>query len=1187
MPALKTFAITAFLLLALSTTTFAAYDSPWGGDTEWPTLSVKYLNADDTSVQNHTTASPSGLNIDINQTEDSWGFNDLKRVKIWLPTEVSFNKDYFLQEEILDLVIDPNVDPDVEEFAEFQLGTLRVKSPWYCTSDPIGDIILLIKKFPDFFALMEALGPDGDVGEILSADIEFNGSGLCQPDEDNGVKTDVGTGPMPPGFFLDPPEGGAGPEGIYLDLYNIPTDSPFDGFVINITEPVVLTPDECGQYSSRAQFITSDNIRSTSLSLWKIDQGCAESGNDFTLKTNQTSLSPAGNNDLLYKISRPENQTGPVTEIHALASEGLTYDPNAVEVECGAYQAQSNQCPDGSEVGSFKFWFDSKFSSAESFIDGYIYQASNTDDPKAAQKLYFVLILPTTGASEAVPANIYFNKETGYKLKIEITDIPSSLDSWVTDIDEVIPYGNFSELEGLDLSAAHIKFKGKQPKTGNALLHNPSHCEPGELIVQMFVNGDVEQRTGPMTAKGCNSSKPKFEPEVGWALNNNIAGGSGINKVTSTQGANEGQIETMRVPFPKHFKYNSNRSVHSNNGVIGWLKAWSPVTGSQPLVGPIKLDICDSATGCDIDEAISKAQPLKASATLYGKVGNSNIEVPFDASVMLDGELRPVLEIKSQVQLPIDKMEISAQDDLVKNPHKCGIYELEATFDTYSNTVESKSSTDSLGIGKKKVRTRKACESVPPPTEAPTFTYLPQSLRVQPPKTVIRAGDSNVDRSFYSQRDPWFGNDEFVDSYELRLPKGMVAEVNSTNTTCSKDLAEADDCPPGSKIGTLKTTSRLFSDLKFLKLEGNIYVADAADDAGEPGKLARLYIVFPAEQITSGQSFNLETDVKLDHEDDYRLSINTPLPTQLNIRTFEFSYDGIITNPTQCNETNWFNVLFGVEWSALYSEISYQPFVFGCNDQSFSPSFAWSFGSNKNVTPNSSQSSKLSIYQTAGQAHIKNVTAQLPSSFKLNDLSGKQSCSLSIADAWPTGDPCPQESKIGTAEYMSSILPPGSPLTGDIYKLPGGAGGETNARLFVTGAAQISVDLTIKEVVSDGKAKPTVVVEELPQLPLTELSMSFSAFITTPSAAIICVAYNGPVYMPTAEFTAHHTTLTHSATGPLINIDSDCPPASNKKVWQLPPSPTKKKKKIISGKAAKSNYGDSKYMYRNDLPYLP
>lgn len=348
--------------------------------------------------------------------------------------------------------------------------------------------------------------------------------------------------------------------------------------------------------------------------------------------------------------------------------EGMIGSPYAASELCSDEQAQQDQCPAGSRVGSASTEV-SVFETRQIRIDGDVYQAPTTGSELAR----FLTVLRTGPIADeqivVLPAYMYLLPGA----KGIVADVPS------------MPVE-------FDVRKAVFSFDGS---TGAAnkhpLLINPTSCNSGDITVDFTSEMDqTYAATAPYQATNCD--KLPFDPSLDVKLSCNAPHCLPSISMTITQPYGDAAMSGTKVTIPGSYILNLGSQVQpcSLADQAAETCPADSLMGNAVIESPLAIE--------PLQGEIFLAEPAEGDSDVFRRI---HIRVTGLIDMSMDGDLKSNPDggfdtvISGIPQVPIAEMQLNingGENALVYTPYQCGTDEFKAEFTSHAGQTVSKSS---------------------------------------------------------------------------------------------------------------------------------------------------------------------------------------------------------------------------------------------------------------------------------------------------------------------------------------------------------------------------------------------------------------------------------------------------------------------------------------------------------------
>jgi hypothetical protein len=422
------------------------------------------------------------------------------------------------------------------------------------------------------------------------------------------------------------------------------------------------------------------------------------------------------------------------------------------------------------------------------------------------------------------------------------------------------------------------------------------------------------------------------------------------------------------------------------------------------------------------------------------------------------GDLSAVLSNLPQVPLSLISLHLdNASAPLLASPLSCGPVSAQAKFVPYGGQepVVSSANVDIEG------------EQGSPCTGSLGF-----SPKLVAGSMLAKAG-VNTDFSFTFTRQD---GEQLPKKITLLLPEGLNANL-STVDLCSDAAAEAETCPPSSRIGS--TFAEVGSGPTPALVRGSVFLTEPY--RGAPFGLS---MVFDAKigPFNLG-ALNVRGMLRVDpHTGQHSLEID-PLPTlfqglSLRFRTVGVDFDrpGFLVSPTSCQPAQIVAHVYSVDGRSV--PIVDPFYVGGCDSLGFRPRFSLSVDGE--ALGHGKQRLSFGVRTRSGDASVRQFQVKFPKLLVFHSHGVRAICARGDA----AEDLCPASSRVGTSTARSPLLD--EPLRGPVYLVQPKGGGFPDFSTSVEGGG-VPLQLTGESFRQGGHFVTKMV--GLPDLPLSEFTM--------------------------------------------------------------------------------------------------
>ncbi|HEX5307497.1 MAG TPA: hypothetical protein VFW38_00260 [Solirubrobacteraceae bacterium] len=357
-----------------------------------------------------------------------------------------------------------------------------------------------------------------------------------------------------------------------------------------------------------------------------------------------------------------------------------------------------------------------------------------------------------------------------------------------------------------------------------------------------------------------------------------------------------------------------------------------------------------------------------------------------------------------------------------------------------------------------------------------------------------------------------------VEKVRVDIPPGLAVDPLATPTCRFSELESLAGCPADTKIGKVKLTAHVGTEIPLLKLKAGIVIEPPL-----PGSEATVYNMEPPPGHPLDAAFKVsifETIVQIvggiDPRDFHEYFTIENVPTNPELIESRLIFEGqtlapegtspFITMPSICNgpQTTYIHV-YSYEHQEDSRSFKTPVGASGCDEVPFSPSVK--------VTPANSQSDrsdgptvKVEVPHDTNplgrdDSTVRDAYVALPEGMTLNPAaaSGLEACQDNQFNKG-TANPitCPPGSIIGTTTIETPDLPAGS-LTGTVYvgqPLSNSPESGQEYRIFIAAeSARYGVTVRLEGHVSANAAtgRLSTAVLEAPQVPFSDFILNFNS----------------------------------------------------------------------------------------------
>jgi hypothetical protein len=401
---------------------------------------------------------------------------------------------------------------------------------------------------------------------------------------------------------------------------------------------------------------------------------------------------------------------------------------------------------------------------------------------------------------------------------------------------------------------------------------------------------------------------------------------------------------------------------------------------------------------------------------------------------------------------------------LLAAPLGCGPTQGEASFAPYGNGP-SVTSTATVTIAS-------ALPGLACPGPLP---FAPQLLVSA---TSHRAGRASAFSATVHRR----GGEALPARFALTLPAGLSAALGSVQT-CPDSLAGSGDCPPGSRVGSIRL--EVGSGPKLAVLSGGAYIAGPYHHAPfsmvmelptAVGPFDLGTVAFRATTQIDGRSGRVTVAV------DSLPSVVGGIPIRFQTLSLSLDRPGLVHNPTSCGPHALETSLESEEGATETLSSPYR--VSGCNHLGFRPRFRVALTDGGRLRKHDPVGLRVSAHFRRADTSMRSLFVSMPPALKLSIAKLKEICSRPDARR----NLCPPGSKIGTSRARTPLL--GEPLTGSIYIVQPRGDGEPDLWVELTGGG---MNLAVHGTTATDHGRFATRLAGLPDIPLTDFTMQLGS----------------------------------------------------------------------------------------------
>lgn len=378
-----------------------------------------------------------------------------------------------------------------------------------------------------------------------------------------------------------------------------------------------------------------------------------------------TTTDAGANPDLTISMTRDSGDSF-LKGLKMTLPEGMVGSPFATLELCSEQQAQQNQCPAGSKVGTADTEV-SVFDTRHINIHANVYQAPTAGSEQA--RFLAVLNTPPIGDEQTVVLPTTLRILPGAK------GIVAELPSMPTEFDARKVSFTFNGSTGADRQ--------------HPLLINPTACNPVDIKVDFTSEvGQTHTATAPYQATNCD--KLPYDPKLDVTLTCNSPHCQPGISATITQAYGEATTSATKLTIPSSFTLNTQNKTQlcSRSDLASETCPASSQMGTAVIESPLAND--------PLQGQVFLAEP-PTGATDVVRTIHAHVSGLIDMSVDADLKSNPKggfdTVMSGLPQVPIGKLQLNfngGQNGLVNAPFGCGAHEFKAEFASHSGRQVSK-----------------------------------------------------------------------------------------------------------------------------------------------------------------------------------------------------------------------------------------------------------------------------------------------------------------------------------------------------------------------------------------------------------------------------------------------------------------------------------------------------------------
>jgi len=632
-------------------------------------------------------------------------------------------------------------------------------------------------------------------------------------------------------------------------------------------------------------------------------------------------------------------------------------------------------------------------------------------------------------------------------------------------------------LEGGVPSSAHIELWGvpahhqvDSSAAAAPLLTTPSVCGPLEFGLRIRSREESAEwlseiaEAGPLT--GCQELP--FSPRLSMHLSNPVADSPTGLAMTLSVPQEDGELASAQL---RDVSMEMPPGITVSPGAAAGLALCTSAQLDLDSTDPATCPAASQVGTVELDAAILP-EPIIGSIYLGEPAGSerlrlfvvaikSGLTVKFVSGMQPDSSGLMRTTLRDLPQVGIDKISLNLSGGstaLLATPLGCGPITGSGHFVPYGDgpAVDSASTT--------------AIASVLPGLPCPGS--LPFAPRLSVAASSHRAGHASSFTTILHRR----AGEALPKRLSFTMPAGLSTALGAVGT-CPDSLAASGDCPPASRVGSVRAEAG--SGSSGAVLNGAIYRAG-------PYKRAPFSMVMAFGGTIGPFTFSnaVRSSVRVDGGSG-RATIATDLPgtmegLSLRFREIAISLDraGLVRNPTSCRPHSLDAVFESQEGTSASFSSPYP--VTGCRRLRFAPRWRAKLLRRGPLRKHDSVGLRLSTKFRRGDASMSSMLLTLPPALKLGFGGLAEICSR--ADA--RRNLCPSGSKIGVAQALSPLLD--EPMQGSVYVVQPSGNGEPDTWIALTGGG-MTISVKGESIADHGRAITRM--SGLADVPLSSLTL--------------------------------------------------------------------------------------------------
>jgi hypothetical protein len=857
------------------------------------------------------------------------------------------------------------------------------------------------------------------------------------------------------------------------------------------SKAMMVNPTSCTPHTFTGRFTPNSVATVTTVTTAYTPTGCnASFAPNFTATV--SSSVPAGHPDLTLKVTNAANQQE-LRKLKIKLPVGLVANTTATPTRCSQNNARDALCLASQAIGDFSTSIGS--TDANGMVDdrvtltgGAIYNVvPNSNEPARMQAVMPVVVGPFDLGKLSIPVTTKLNPDMS------------------VDADTTIP----TRYEGIAVKVREMNMKLNGVVGGNNFMINPSRCATHTITgVMESVEGLTRSGSSNFTTSNCPPLAAAYNPSVSVTNTPATAGAPTNIDANITIPNNSSTTSKVKMTFPVGFEISPGAgtglvactTIDSDAGAscVGNSSRLADVTLTTPLLP-------DPQTGqLFLEPSIGRWAASRFRLALVVHLPGQNLIIRggtlVDGSSDLANNLgqknvgngRVTAEFPGLPDLGFSSMQLNfnGAKKLFVNPKTAGSFNVATELTPHAGSSAV---------------TRNASMSTSAGTSgmngfAPQLTGSLEMPGTNDPATTGSNPDLNLQ---ISNPD---GMNELRD-IKINLPVGLVARTTGV-PQCALGDAQASNCNPASKVGTVTTTIGSFGET--LSIGGDIMNVIPA--ANQP---ARMYANVPVV-VGPFNLGNLTVDVPTKLNSDLTVTATTVLPERyegiaVRVRQLDMTILGqptpstrFMVAPSKCGAST-ISADFVSNQSATASS-SFGVNIGGCARQWVAqPTMTVSAAP---AVRNAPSNLTFKLHSDGDNPTIQGMHVELPDNAEINPAFGDSVnvCAPELVDAGGSG--CPTASKIGVVKIRTHLLDPAKDYFGEVYLETQGATAATRfriavvahlpgadlvvrGRITVAGATDIAPGGTGSTAYA-GPGKITADFDSIPDLGFTDLDVIFN-----------------------------------------------------------------------------------------------